>query len=101
MMGLELTLGVLLSLVRDNTVTLSRLIDALSTRPGNIAGIAPPSLKVGALAEFVLVDPEAVWSPADTKLQSKSRNSPFMAHKLRGRVAMTVANGRVVYEVSP
>src|SRR5204863_2395755 len=76
-MGLELCLGLLLSLVRDKTVSLARLVDALSTRPAKIAGFDPPLLKVGASANLVLVDPEQKWVPARTNLETKSRNTPF------------------------
>ena len=97
-MGLELCFGLLLGLVGKERLTLARLIDALSTRPAKIACIEPPSLREGALAEFALVDPELAWRPRQTQLQSKSRNTPFMNHELTGRVLMTIARGRVVFD---
>jgi dihydroorotase len=98
MMGLELCFGVLLQLVGSSGLTLSRLVDALSRAPAKIAGIEPPSLREGALAELVLVDPEARWKPEQTLLRSKSRNSPFMKHELLGKVLLTTARGDVVFD---
>ncbi|MEI9950859.1 MAG: hypothetical protein WDO74_18255 [Pseudomonadota bacterium] len=36
------------------------MIDALSTRPARIVGIEAPRIREGALAELVLIDPEAI-----------------------------------------
>ncbi len=98
MMGLELCFGLLSGLVGGSGLTLSRLVDALSTRPARIVGIQPPTLREGALAELVLVDPEARWKPEDVTLRSKSRNTPFMSRELRGRVLLTLARGTIIHD---
>ena len=51
------------------------------------------------LADLVLVDPSARYVPANVPRYSKSRNTPFMNQELKGRVLMTIAQGRVVYEL--
>lgn len=98
MMGLELCFPLVLGLVREGVLTLSRLIDALSTRPARIIGVTPPSLREGALAELTLVAPGETWVPAQTKLKTKSRNSPFLQHPLTGRVLLTLAGGQIVHD---
>jgi dihydroorotase len=98
MMGLELCFSLVLGLVREGKLSLSRLIDALSTRPSTILGLEPPRLRVGSLAELVLVDPEERWVPAKSPLKSKARNSPFLSQELTGRVLLTMAGGRVVFD---
>jgi dihydroorotase len=98
MMGLELCFGLLLELVERGELKLSRFVDALSTRPARIAGLTPPELKQGRLAEFVLVDPGARWRPRDVALQTKSRNTPFLDNELKGRILMTLSTGRVVFD---
>jgi len=98
MIGLELCFGLLLGLVQSSGLKLSRLVDALSTAPARIAGLEAPALREGALAELVLVDPEARWKPEDVSLNSKSRNSPFMKHELKGKVLLTTARGGVVFD---
>ncbi len=99
LMGLELSFGLLLEAVGQGQ-GLGRLVQALSTRPARIAGIEPPALREGAIAELVLVDPEARWVPGKTPLQSKSRNTPFLDRELTGRVLMTLADGGVVFGAS-
>ncbi len=98
MMGLELCFGLLVQLVGSEGLTLHRLLDAMSQAPAKVAGITPPSLKVGAMAELTLIDPECRWVPAATRLRTKSLNSPFLSKELGARVSMTIAHGAIVYQ---
>ncbi len=98
MMGLELCFGLLLDLLESSSIGLPRLIDALSTAPAKIAGIRPPHLREGSRAELVLVDPEAAWIPAETRLRTKSKNSPFLSQRLRGRILLTLADGAIAFD---
>ena len=50
------------------------------------------------MAELVLVDPEGGFTVDPARLRSKSRNTPFDGKALKGRVKMTIADGRVVFE---
>jgi dihydroorotase len=99
LMGLELCFGLLCERVGRDGLELERLIDALSTRPARIAGIDPPALAEGAMAELTFVDPAARWTPARVALKSKSRNTPFLDRELAGRVLLTLADGRVVFDL--
>jgi dihydroorotase len=98
MMGLELCFGLLSSLVGNDGLKLERLLDALSTRPARIAGIEPPSLRPGAVAELVLVDPVGSWKPAQAQLHSKSHNTPFLERELKGKILMTLSHGTIVFD---
>jgi dihydroorotase len=72
----------------------------MSIRPARIAGFDAPTLREGALAELVLVDPEQVWTPLRGSLRSKSENTPFLGKELRGRVLCTLAGGRIVFDAT-
>lgn len=98
MIGLELCFGLLLGLVGQSGITLSRLLTALSTRPARIIGIEPPTLKEGARAELTLVDPGARYRVEDMTLRSKSRNTPFLKHEMTARIVMTLSRGKVVFD---
>jgi dihydroorotase len=98
MMGLELCFGLLAGLVKNGTVSLARLITALSSGPARIAGLDAPTLREGAKASLVLCDPALVWVPEKTPLQSKSKNTPFYRRSIEGRVLMTLVDGKVVFE---
>ena len=98
MIGLELCLPLLLGLVRDGVLPLTRLIDALTAAPARVAGLPIPRVREGARADLVLVDPQVSWTVDPGKLLGKSRNTPFAGRAVRGRVELTVCEGRVVYE---
>lgn len=98
MMGLELCFGLLVQLVGQDGLTLGRLLDAMSTAPAKVAGINPPAIRVGHLAELTLIDPAAKWIPAQRKLKTKSLNSPFLKNELGARVLLTMAHGCVVFD---
>jgi dihydroorotase len=98
MIGLELVIPVLLELVRTGAVPLSRLVDALTRAPGRVVGLAAPSIREGALAELCLIDPEASFTVDPLRLRSKSSNTPWLGKTLMGRVEMTMASGRIVFE---
>jgi dihydroorotase len=98
LMGLELCFGLLMELVHSGQVPLLRLVHALSTGPARVVGIAPPTLKEGEKADVALVNPQLIWQPSKTPLQSKSRNTPFLEKQLKGRVVLTLAQGEVVFD---
>jgi len=71
--------------------------DRMSIAPARIAmidGHGQP-LSVGARGNVVIFDPEARWSPSTTV--SKSANSPYLGHELRGRVLGTILEGQITH----
>jgi dihydroorotase len=98
MIGLELCLPLLLGLVREGVLPLSRLVDALTAAPARIVALEPPRIRDGARADLVLVDPRARWTIDPAKLFTKSRNTPFAGRTVEGRVVMTLCEGRIVHE---
>jgi dihydroorotase len=98
MIGLELCLPLLLGLVKDGTLPLSRLIHALTEAPARIAGLEPSSIRDGAAANVVLVDPRERWTIDPARLHSKSKNTPFIGRAVDGRIRMTVCSGKIVHE---
>jgi dihydroorotase len=98
MIGLELCLPLLLGLVRQGILPISRLVDALTVSPARVVGLEAPRIRDGARADLVLVDPRARWTIDPARLKTRSRNTPFAGAVVEGRVAMTVCEGRVVHE---
>ena len=98
LMGLELCFSLLRELAEREGILPFRLIDAMSTAPARIAGLEPPSLREGSSAELVLFDPEHTWIPKESRLHSKARNTPFLSRKLSGKVTLTLARGRIVFD---
>jgi dihydroorotase len=98
MIGLELCFPLLLGLVRDGALPLARLVDALTAAPAKVARLPVPRIRDGARADLVLVEPDVEWTIDPAHLWSKSRNTPFAGKTVRGRVAMTLAAGKIIFE---
>ncbi|HZB38058.1 MAG TPA: dihydroorotase [Beijerinckiaceae bacterium] len=96
--GLETLLPAALRLVHDGRLTLARLLQALSARPAEILGLAAGRLAPGAPADLVLLDPDEPYVLDKQDLRSRSKNSPFDEARLQGRVILTLAGGRIVYD---
>jgi dihydroorotase len=96
--GLETALATSLQLVEDGTLTLSGLIARMSTHPAQILGV-PCGLKVGNPADVTVIDPAVEFTIEPGLFRSRSRSSPFVGMRVRGRAELTVVGGRVVYEV--
>ena len=93
MLGLETALGVALSVLN---VDLTHLVRVMSINPARIAGISDRhgrDVQPGAPANLVVFDPNATWQVEPEHLASKSRNTPFVGMKLRGKVRHTVFDG--------
>jgi dihydroorotase len=98
MIGLELCFPVLLDLVRQNKLTLGRLVTALTAAPARVVGLETPTLREGARADLILVDPSERYTIDPSRLRTKSRNTAFAGRSVQGRVVMTVCDGRIVHE---
>ncbi|WP_439925789.1 dihydroorotase [Nitrobacter sp. JJSN] len=96
--GLETMLTAALRLVHNEELDFKTLIRAMSTRPAELLGLPGGSLRPGAPADVIVIDPDVPWvlDPADLKSQSK--NTPFDESRFSGRVVRTIVGGRTVFE---
>lgn len=99
--GLQTMVPLVLSLVRDNHITMHDFVRLTSSKPANIIGLTDRGIiKAGMRADIAVIDTDRKYT-YDTKLNlSKSVNSPFMGKKMRGIVTHTFKNGKLVYELS-
>jgi len=96
--GIETMLAAGLRLVHGGELSLLVLFKAMSTRPAQLLGLPGGTLKPGAAADLIIVDPEAPWVLDPAGLKSKCKNTPFDEARLQGRVVRTIVAGRTVYE---
>jgi dihydroorotase len=93
MLGLETALGVALAHLE---MPLIAVIAAMSWKPAAIAGLAERHgrpIAPGEPANLTVFDPDIEWEVQPARLASKSRNTPYVAKPLRGRVRHTVFFG--------
>ncbi len=96
--GIETMLTAGLRLVHGGEVTLITLLKAMSTRPAELLGLPGGTLRQGARADVILIDPEVPWVLDPAELKSKCKNTPFDEARLQGRVVRTIVAGRTAYE---
>jgi dihydroorotase len=96
--GIETVLPAALRLVHNGELKLMGLLKALSTRPAELLGLSGGSLRPGAPADVVVIDPDVPWLLDRDDLKSKCRNTPFDEARMQGRAVRTIVVGRTVYE---
>jgi dihydroorotase len=96
--GIETMLPAGLRLVHNGELKLMTLLKAMSTRPAELLGLPGGSLRPGAPADLVVIDPDAPWVLDRNELKSKCRNTPFDEARMQGRAVRTIVGGRTVYE---
>ena len=97
--GFQTVLPLSLNLVREGYLTLSQMVEKLSTNPAKIIRKSSiGTLKSGARANITIFDPDEEFILTKDLIKSKSYNTPFLNKKLKGRVKFTVYNGRIVYK---
>ncbi|MCI0480645.1 MAG: dihydroorotase, partial [Candidatus Dadabacteria bacterium] len=85
--GLETALGVaVIELVEKKILSWSGLIAKLSYNPAGILGLKSGTLSKGAPADIVIIDPQKEYAYKKESIESKSKNSPFIGWKLKGKV---------------
>jgi dihydroorotase len=96
--GLETAFSVLYTrLVVPGVLPLEILLERLSAGPARLFGLERPRIAVGAPANLVLADLGATWTVHEGSFKSRSGNSWLLGRTLTGRIAMTIAAGKLVY----
>jgi dihydroorotase len=97
--GLETAFAALYThLVEPGLLRLETLLERMSAGPARAYGLERPRVAVGARANLVVLDLDAKQRVEESGFRSRSANSWLLGKTLQGRVAMTIAAGKVVYE---
>lgn len=97
--GLETALSLAVTeLIEKKILSWDGLIRKMSLNPAKILGIGAPGLKIGAPADIVVIDPQEEYTYDKGSIESKSKNSPFVGWRLKGRVTNVFVGGELVME---
>ena len=79
-------------------LSLSQIVNLLSTRPAKLFGLYPEkgALKEGADADIVLFNPEWSWTLSADTLHSAAHYTAYEGFPVTGKVVMTYLRGRLV-----
>jgi len=92
MIGLESCFGAV-NKVLD--MPLKELLKLLTVNPRRVMGFEEDLFKVGCAAELTILDPDQEWIYKEQNIYSKSRNTPFIGEKLKGKVRYTISKGTI------
>jgi dihydroorotase len=96
--GLETALGVALTVLHhSHGVPLARVIEMLTNGPARVFSLPGGTLVAGSLGDVTVFDPANEWTVDPQSFKSKSRNTPFEGSKLRGRVVVTLVDGKRMF----
>ena len=92
--GLETLLPICATtLVEPGHLSWAELIEKLTINPARLLGLETGTLKVGAIADITIIDPQATWRIEPERFYSRSRNTPFGGWDVRGQVVATLVAG--------
>ncbi|MDO8525422.1 MAG: amidohydrolase family protein, partial [Candidatus Omnitrophota bacterium] len=95
--GLETALSLAVAeLVDKKSLTWDELIAKLSVNPAKILGLGGGNLSEGSPADITIIDPEKEYIFRKDSIESKSKNSPFIGWKLKGKVSAVFVRGAMV-----
>ncbi len=84
----------------EEKLDLHKFISLITTSPSKIIGINASEIKVGEVANITVLDTEKEEEVKKENIVSKSKNSVFIGHKLRGKVICTISRGSLVYRLN-
>ena len=94
--GLETSVSLGMKLVEDEVITITDLVEKMSTNPARILGLES-GLTVGNPADITIIDPDILYRVDADSFQSLSRNTPFDGWELKGKAVLTLVEGKIVF----
>ncbi|WP_445666459.1 dihydroorotase [Fodinibius sp. AD559] len=95
--GLETAWAVSVKRLLDSEVLdLQILLTKFVEKPREILNLDIPKIKEGAKANLTLFNVDEEWTFAESTVRSKSKNSPYLGEKMKGRAEAIYNKGRFV-----
>jgi dihydroorotase len=97
MIGLQTSLSLSLRLVEEGWLTMTQLVEKMSTNPARILRIPFGTINPGATADITVIDTACSWKVDLKRFVSKSRNCPYEGWPMQGKAVMTLVGGEIKY----
>ena len=78
-----------------SNLSVEKIIEKLTTNPRKLLRLKNVSIKEGNQANLSIFDPSQDWIYESKNIQSKSKNSPFIDKKLKGKVKAVINKGKI------
>jgi dihydroorotase (multifunctional complex type) len=97
--GLEVTLPLMLSMVKKNRLSLNQVVTLLAEKPAKIYGLTDKGhLETGKAADLTIVNYNNQFKINASKFKSKAKFSPYNGWEINGKPIKTVVGGQLVYD---
>lgn len=95
--GFESLLPLTIKLINEKKLSLSKAVELLSVNAAKLLKLNVGSLKKGKPADLVVFDPNKKITLSSNVIKSKSKNYPFENLKAKGKVMLTMVDGKIIY----
>lgn len=96
---IQFSLPVMLELVDEGVLTMTRLVALMCHNPASLFEIRDRGyLQPGLKADITVVKPNTPWKVTKDVIQSKCKWSPLTGHRFNWQVKQTFCNGHLVYD---
>lgn len=95
MSGLELAAPTLAYLVARGDLDWPLVVDLITHRPAELLGLGGGSLSVGAVADVTVIDLGREWAVGAETLVTRSKNTPLLGLRVKGKAVLTLVGGKV------
>ena len=94
--GLESAFGLLIKNLSPH-INISQIIEKIAINPRKILKLPKVVINEGEYANLTLFDPELEWIFTEKNIKSKSKNTPFIGEKLKGK-ALGIYNNKKFFK---
>ncbi|MEK7257411.1 MAG: amidohydrolase family protein, partial [Bacteroidota bacterium] len=84
-----------------NWLKIEGLVEKWSLAPRRILNLPVPEIAPGAPANLTIFDPDLEWTFGAENIQSKSKNTPFVGWKFKGKVLAVVHKNQLSIQHRP
>lgn len=96
--GFETSLAATVTnLVDKGYISYLDMVKLTSYNAAKILGIDKGSIEVGKIADITIFNPKEEYIYKKEDIVSKSKNTPFIGKRLKGKVYYTLVNGKIAY----
>lgn len=86
------------ALVDKQKLSYLDMVRLMSYGPAKVLGIDRGEIKLGAVADLTVFDPNIEYTYTKEMIVSKSKNTPWIGKRLKGEVKYTIVNGEIKFE---
>ena len=97
--GFETALpAIITNLIDKGLLTEMDMVRLTSYNPARLLKIDKGEIKEGKIADLTIYNPNEQYTYTKEMIVSKSKNTPFIGKKLKGKVEYTIVSGNIVYK---